>query len=90
MVGGASTRAEAPHESLGVGKSKLGTTWCLGPEEVPCARVPQSRAFRSFSHIRLIPRRPELRAFRESLWGSYLQKDWGREKPVTESISKET
>lgn len=77
-------------ESLGVGKSKLGPTWCRGPEEVLCARVPQSRAFRSFSHTGLISRHPELRAFWESLWGSHRQKDREREKPITESISKET
>jgi len=39
------TGTEAPFESLGAGKDKLGPTWCPGPEEVPCARVSQFRAF---------------------------------------------
>lgn len=39
------TGTEAPFESLGAGKGKLGPTWCPGPEEVPCARVSQFRAF---------------------------------------------
>lgn len=77
------TGTEAPFESLGAGKGKPGPTWCPGPEEVPCARVSQFRAFCSFSHISFIhPPPPRDESFHECLWGggmSHVQRGMGGE-----------
>lgn len=85
---------EAPFESLGAGKGKLGPTWCPGLEEVPYARVSQFRAFSSSSHISFIPRRPGTKAF-TSVCGDLISKGMGggaggrQKRPITESITKE-
>jgi hypothetical protein len=71
------TETEAPFESLGAGKGKLGPTWCPGPEEVPCALVSRFRAFCSFSHITFIPRRPGTKAFTSDCKGVSSPVGWG-------------
>lgn len=87
------TGTEAPFESLGAGKGKPGPTWCPGPEEVPCARVSQFRAFCSFSHISFIhPPPPRDESFHECLWGgmSHVQRGMGgrQKKPIQEWITR--